>query len=375
MCLQGARTATGPGSTDLLGFVLLLRNVGFRCGGQDHFGVVPDDLVRFALAAADPQLNDRVGWQISGAVLVPANDPLVDVGDLFGEGVDHLLVVGRRCHMRLVTANVDERTRGHGRDLSQDFLREIIGCGVVGIEGTDTDIACALRIRGELAVLGFGSRLGRVQFRDGMQCGRCVPGHVDFRDDHHAVVPGVLHDFLVVVLAVETGVPWFALVWVCRHGGLAGDIRQVRVFDPGGVVGCGWLVHGDAPALVIGEVDMQAVHLELCGVVDVFLHFINGVKGTRHINAHTTVLVTGVVTDNHTAHSPRSVNRGLGFNPLREKLTQCLNTIQSTGPRVRGNFHAVGVSLQRVAFGLGLGTIWRNREFNIVDTSSTGDHR
>ena len=105
---------------------------------------------------------------------------------------------------------------------------------------------------------------------------------VDFGNDGDETLAGVLHDFARLLLRVEAlmglavilarVVSYDRLGAVCAHGG------EFRVF-----------LDFDAPALVVGQVPVEAVDVVQREHVDEALHGVEGHEMARHVEVRTAI--------------------------------------------------------------------------------------
>src|SRR5690606_36262117 len=162
-------------------------------------------------------------------------------------------VVLVRGGVRFVAADVQVRPRSQLGDLTDDVLDEAVGDVQVDAQRAVTD-------------LGVGARRHRfavaVQLAVDGQRGVGVTGHVDLRHDRDVPALGVGDPVGVVLLGqVTTADPAHA-------GAFATTFRR----QPGPRVDL------DAPALVVGQVQMQVVDLVVGDLVDVGLDLVRGVE-------------------------------------------------------------------------------------------------
>ena len=262
----GAGPAIDEGTGALDGF-----GVGIACG--DSF--VPDgELAALGL--------DEVGHFLDEVALELA---VVGESELFVAGLA-LGVVFPCGGGALVAADVDGLVGEDVHELLKDVLGELHGFGVGYVEDVAGDAA-----RGPDGVVAVGVA---AVFGIGGHGGYEVAGHVDFGHDFDVALTSVGHDVAELVLGVEVGAVGLvdpvlgAGVHVGEHavGGNAAD---------GGELGV--LLDFHAPALVIAEVPVEAVHLVVGHEVNHALDVFDGEEVARNVEHEAAVLEAGLVVD------------------------------------------------------------------------------
>ena len=268
---------------------------------------VLDDGRRQHLAVDDLVPRDR-------GLAVPHDDglrPLHEPGVLVGR---HLL--------DLVAGNVDVRPRRHRRQFPDHVVEELERDVFFEAEVAEADVDPGVErrrdtIAGELGI----RRQGRV----------AVARHLDLWDHHHEPVARVGDDLGVVGLRVEAA-------GAAADGGAPAVARQVgprRDVDP--------------PALVVREVQVQAVHLVHRREVYVPLHVGYGKEVPRHIEEDAAPLVPRPVGDAAGRHRDGKRPRAAQLDGPRQQLPQRLRAVEDAGRRGGCDADAVGADGKVVA--------------------------
>ena len=248
-----------------------------------------------------PELANRAGRQTAAAAhLLPADQRLAmlrgDGGGAFHEG-EEVLRGGRE---RLVAAQVDVWPRGERREFANDVVDEPVGDVFADRQGAEADLRPGVELRcnpvgGELRIRGQG----RVR----------VSRHVDFRDDRDVQGCRILDDGAVLLLRVEPA-------GAAAHLSSAADRGEVR---PAGDL--------DPPALVVGQVQVQVVHLEGRELIEVALDVIDPEEVPGDVKHHAAVGVPRIVQDVDGRHRPHRSGRA-------EQLPQRLGAPEQPGRRI-----------------------------------------
>ncbi len=230
----------------------------------------------------------------------------------------------------LVAAEVDVGAGGELGHRLDDGLQEASRvarvCPVLHAVEADADVEAGVgRLRLVVAV----------QVRHRGQRGLGVAGAVDLGHHGHEAGRGVGDDLLVVRGGVvPVGAAGEAAL---RAGAHLGQVREG--------------VDGDAPSLVVGQVQMQSVDLVGGGLVDVALDLGEGEEAARDVQHHAAVLVSWRVGDLHGRDGPRAGLLGGGLDRGGEQLAQGLHTAeQALGPIGLDN-DAVLAGLEGVSLG------------------------
>ena len=186
------------------------------------------------------------------------------------------------AHLRaLVTADVDVLGREDVHDLGEDILQE----------GEGLFLAYAKDIFGHApAGPDFVRTAGAAQFRIGGEGGDHVAGEVDLRDDGDVALGGIGHDLAHLLLGVEAAVA-DAVVGVEVLAD-AGSVAPGTHFRELGV-----LFDLHAPALVLGEVPVEAVEFVGGGDVDIALGLLDAPEVTAGIQVDAAVVEARGVQD------------------------------------------------------------------------------
>jgi hypothetical protein len=195
--------------------------------------------------------------------------------------LDEAPVVGRIGGMRLVAADVDVRPGRQRRDLADHVVQEAVRELLVDAERAEADVDPGVR-RGRLAVAVETPirREGRVD----------VAGHVDLGHDLDEPRLRVGDDRAVLALGVET-----ALVAVDRRP--AADLREARP-----------RADREPPALVVGQVQVEAVQLVERHQVDQALHLVDAEEVACDVEHHPAPGEARAVVDRSQRDSPRALD-------------------------------------------------------------------
>ncbi len=169
------------------------------------------------------------------------------------------------------------------------------------------------------------------QFGICRQCRQRVPRQFYFRDDRNVPLGGVAHYLahfvLGVITAVALAVELVRLVAVVTHEGF---------LSPGGnFLEFGIFFDLDAPALVFGEVPVEAVELVHGQQVDVALDELHRKKMPPYIQVHAAVRKSRRVLDKHGRHRPTQLLGAAAgrFKRCRQQLPQGLHCEKSARRR------------------------------------------
>jgi len=169
------------------------------------------------------------------------------------------------------------------------------------------------------------------QLRVGGDGGLHVPGHVDL--GHHGHVPGlgIGHDLADLILGIE------APMWLAVILGVPARAADQGLGPPGPHLGeLGVLADLDPPALVVGQVPVEPVHLVQGQEVDVLQYEFLGHEVAGHVQVHAPPTEPGLVFDLHAGDPPRD---RLGPGPAEDlrgqELSQGLHAVEHAGLRCR----------------------------------------
>jgi hypothetical protein len=226
--------------------------------------------------------------------------------------------------VRLVPADVDVRAGGERCDLADDLVDEPVDRLLADAERAEPDLDAAVQVGRDAVARQLGIRRER--------CVR-VPGHLDLGDDGDEPVLRVPDDLPVLALRVPAAGP-------------ASDLRRpamARQAWPG--PDC------DAPALVVGQVEMQAVELVEGHEVDEPLHLARPVEVPRDVEHQATPSEAGPVVDHAQRDTPRPRAPTVGLDRGWEELAQCLRSPEEPGGACSGERDARVRDDQPVALG------------------------
>ncbi|CAM2925398.1 hypothetical protein STAL104432_07815 [Streptomyces albus] len=247
-------------------------------------------------------------------------DDLVDLAEV---GV-HL---GLGPVLRLVAADGDVRAGREVREFTDHVVEELVGDVLVHAQVA----VGALREAG----VGLQRLAVAVQLGVGGQRGVCVVGAVDLRDDGDAARRRVLHDVLVVGLGEVAA----------EHAADAGLAADLGEFRPG--------LDGDAPALVVGEVQMQVIHLVAGDGVDVLLDVLHRHEVPAHVEHRAAVAVARRVGYPAALDAPGAGHLLLPFDLHRQQLAQCRDAVEEAAAVVGPDADRPRVDVELVALLLG----------------------
>ena len=239
---------------------------------------------------------------------------------------------------RFVTSDVEHLTREKLCNFGQNVFGKLDGTVVGHVEHVGRDAARhphAVRSVRRAAELGIGRHGGGE-----------VARHLDFRNDGDVELRGVVHhvaDFLlrVVVGAILVVGPVLAVfqVGVPRIAAFRGHRNQFRVF-----------FHLHAPALVVGQVPVEVVHLVVRHQPQHLFHLFDGEEMAAHVEHESAIGEARRVVDGDAGDGV--VGRGVEFsdqNIARQHLFNRLQAIEKAPHGARLQRDAVGVHQQDVA--------------------------
>ena len=216
-------------------------------------------------------------------------------------------------------------------DFPDDVVDELVGDVLVDAERAEADADAGVEI-GRLAVA--------VQLGVRRQRGVGVAGHVDLGHDGDVAVGCVLDELRERLLRVEAASG-------AAHGRAAAVFRQVR---PG--------LDLDAPALIVGEMQVQAIDLVHRDQVDVPLHVVRTEEVARHVEHRAAPREPRTIDDPSRGHGDRAAlarrRRGM-LDDDRQELPQRLHAVEEPGGAVRSDVDAFGGDRELVALVAGIG--------------------
>ena len=139
-----------------------------------------------------------------------------------------------------------------------------------------------------------------------------MSGHVDFGHDFHETVPSVGNDLAVFVLRVKAAdrATHFA---AAAHGG---EIRPPLDLDP--------------EALIVGQVEMEPVHLLKRDEIDVALHVVDGEEMARDIEHRPPPGEARMILHVQGGHHDRTRTRRIVLQKRGQDLSQRLHPIEQS---------------------------------------------
>ncbi len=239
-----------------------------------------------------------------------------------------------------IAAHMQPRGREDGDDLFQDFLQRSDGVRQ-WIDQVATDAKVGRH---------FHRRLQATKLRVGSDQGAGMAGQLDLRHDGDAAHGGVGDDLAQVVLGVVAAVGC-AVVRVCGAGGKAETGIGAVCTDFGQLGECFDL---DAPALIVGQVQVQPIEVMHCQQVNEAQDRLLGSKVAHDIEHTAAPAKARGVFDGAARCAPRHA-RQRRRPPVRrrQQLTQRKKAVDQAGSGRGDDLHPVGVHGQCVAFAVG----------------------
>ena len=257
------------------------------------------------------------GSSAERAELVPADDGLAGGGGDLRRPGDERQVVGVARRARLVASDVQVGAGRHRGQLAEHVLEERVGELGPRVERREPDLGARVRLR-DLAI--------RVQLGHRRESRVGVAGEVDLGHDGDEPLGGVVDDLAVVGLRVEAAL---------------GPVDGVAATDLGQL---GPRVDRDAPALVVGEVQVEVVELEQRQVVEVALDVVDGEEVAGHVEHGAAVGEARLVADGDGRHG--AIGAGVSE---RHELAQALHGRVGARRRGCGDADAGRIDVERVA--------------------------
>ncbi len=266
-------------------------------------------------------------------------------------------VCGPLTRGALVAADVQIPVGEHLGYVAEHALEEVDDLVVAHVEHVLRDAAVHAHL--------VGLRRVAAQFGIGRDGSHHVAGEVNLGDDFNVALLGISHNLAQLVERIEAAAAILRVVVVFGAG--FERERGLAHGTDGGQLG----IFGDfhAPALVVGQVPVEAVELVDSGHVEQLLDFVHREEVARHVEVETTVTHERFVLDGEAGQCPRGGIAHLrrAVDGSRQKLLQGLYSIEETGIACGGYHHAViiynhTVSLRFLRFiehhvdGTGLGT-------------------
>ena len=170
-----------------------------------------------------------------------------------------------------------------------------------------------------------------------------VAGHVDLGHNRDVSLGGIFHDVanLIVGVVAAVGRAVLNLRVMSEHGlrALRAHLRQLRIAG-----------HAEAPALIVGDVPVETVHVVKRDEVDIFFDKLHGEEVTGTVEHHATVAEA-----RGSLHAGGRQLHGLGALKNRQRLAQGLDAIEDTGCGLACDGHAFLVNADLVGLGRELG--------------------
>ena len=229
-------------------------------------------------------------------------------------------------------------TRRERADFAHHVVHECEGLLLVGTERAEADLRPAVLCRRSHPATQLRIRLER-----GVDVGR----HVDLRHDHDVPVLRIAHEVRELVLRVVAA-------GTAAHLAEATDLRQL-----------GPRLDLDAPALVVGEVQVQHVDLVEREHVDVLLHFARGEKVARHVEHRAAPREARMIRDGDGGNLPRPGIYDLRFDLRRQELAQRLDAVKHARGCGADDAHRVTRHRQVVTLGAERAAVGRHAQRDV----------
>ena len=240
----------------------------------------------------------------------------------------------------LVPPDVDVRAGEEVADLVEHILEELDR----GVPGAEDVLVHPPRFSHLERPAGAG------QLRVRGERGQRMAGELDLRNDHHVPQRGVVDHLPDLRLRVEPAVPGRIELHVAvrpdhRAVSPRADLRQLRIFPD-----------FDAPALVVGQVPVEDVHLVERQEIDVFLDELHGEEMPRDVEVHSPPGEPRGVHHRNAGDDPVDllfVLRGAaGAEHLgREQLEERQRAVRQPGGRIGADQDVVLVDHEPVSLG------------------------
>lgn len=166
-----------------------------------------------------------------------------------------------------------------------------------------------------------------------------MAGKVDFGNNSDITFGCISHNILDFFLGIEAAIGLAViLARVMADNSLLAvgtDSSQFRTF-----------LDFDAPALVVGKMPMQAIHIVQALHVDELLHLIYRKEMAAHVEVDTAIAETGSIGNLYRSQFGRTVGHP------RDGLAQRLYPIEHTGLAATADNHTTTRHLQGISFGL-----------------------
>ena len=241
----------------------------------------------------------------------------------------------------LVAADVDIVVGEHLGDVAQDAFEEVDGLVLADVQHVGADAARNAH--------GVGFRWVAAELRICRHDGHHVAGHVDFGDDFDVALLGVGHDFAQVVERVVAAAAVFRIV--VERGAVRGVVALHRARADGSHGGQ-FRIFGnfDAPALVVGQVPVEAVELVDGSCVEQFLHLFLVEEVAAHVEHKSAIRHQRLVGDFNLRKRPVLARFQLfSIDGGRHQLAQRLQGVEESAKIGGLHLNAVARDAERVA--------------------------
>jgi len=147
-----------------------------------------------------------------------------------------------------------------------------------------------------------------------------VPGHLDLGHDRDVAPLGVAHELAQLALGVEAVVRF-------RFGVAVGEARSLRGQER-------IRIDRHAPALVVGQVQVQHVQLVERHPIDGLLQILDRLERAAAVEHHPAPREARLVADRHAGHDDHVLDLRNGWEELEQRLGAAKDA------RIRGADHA-----------------------------------
>ena len=232
------------------------------------------------------------------------------------------------CARAFIAANVEQAGGKEGCHLVNDIAQEV-------------EHSFLARTHHRFFYAPDDARRGSFPFaREFGQCGnggQFVSRHFEFGHDFHRVLSGIGHDFAHLFLGVVAAM-------ACTVGFCAPRSDGSEL---------GILLDFDAPALVVGQVPVQAVDFVGRKEVYLALYLLHTQKMAAGVEHHTAISKARCILDVHRRHfPPRNARRSaFSFDRGRKQLEESLHAIKETRCIAGLQLDAASIHAEHIAFG------------------------
>ncbi len=257
-------------------------------------------------------LHQRGAQERRARDLLPAEHPLPAGADEPLHALHEEAVVDGVGRQRLVAPDVQVRPGRQRRDLAEDVVDEGVGLLPPDAERAEAHLDARVRRGGPPVARELAVR---------RECGVHVSRHVDLGHDIDVALRRVGDETTVVALGVVAAVP-------AADGGSPADPGQPRS-----------RCDGEAPTLVVGQVEMQAVELVEREEVDQALELADAEEVARDVEHHPSPGEPRPVVDGDDGDLPRARSSPRRLDRIGQELPQRLDAADEPGRRARGERH------------------------------------